>query len=287
MPVTVNPASKITAAQWVAMIKKNPGIPDFVRKGFKARGNVITATIKQPALTTPKIWTYDLVAAYDADEWEITTARATFEIVQDPDGVHVRRRIFLDLQAGEFGPGLWLKTGPGTRSWAPDNRTLNESYKVGEIALEFGETFTSQVRLKSRRPRLIIIVNVITVFGVVPSAFLSRWFPLEEFLVTSRQFNVPETRLLSSFLHELAAHAGRIAQNRNADHKNPQVEADVEDIERLFPEDTTLMDVAHAVREAANRLKELEVANKRVKNARIPGPGARTPGPLRYTPSPP
>jgi hypothetical protein len=33
MPVTINPASKITAGQWVAMIQKSQYIPQYLKQG--------------------------------------------------------------------------------------------------------------------------------------------------------------------------------------------------------------------------------------------------------------
>jgi hypothetical protein len=285
MPVTINPASKITAPQWVAMIQRSQHIPQDLKRSIKANNNVIVGpTSIKIGNTIPPDWLHDLAAAFASRDWEITTAAEIFVVIKDATGVRVRRRIFLDLQKSKFGPGIWLKTGPSQRKWMPDNQSFDKSYKVGEIAVQFGETFSSRARLQSGR-RLIMIINRVTVHGVKPSALLSSWFPAgSQYFETAREFRVPESGLLSYFLHELAAHAGRMDQGKNADHGYKTVDSHIKDIEKLFPEDRTLVLVVGAVHEAARRLQDLD---SRSRPGRTPGPlrgpssGARPPGPLR------
>lgn len=121
MSVTVNPASRITASQWVTMIQKSEHIPPHIRKHFKATGHLITGPrkIEQPAKTIPREWPDDLVAAFDSQEWEITTASATFQVVKETAGFSVKRKLSIDLQTGERGPGIWFKAGPNQREWSP------------------------------------------------------------------------------------------------------------------------------------------------------------------------
>jgi hypothetical protein len=283
MPITVNPASRISAAQWIAMFQRSQDVPDYLRLNIRANGNVITGPtrVRQPANTIPKDWPDDLAAAFAAQNWEITTAAETFVVEKDPTGFQVRRRIAIDLQQNEFGPGVWLNTGPQQRTWMPDRQTLDTTFKVGAIGLEYGETFSSPTRLRSKR-HLAIVVDRVVVYGVKPGALVSSWFPtFSRYFETSREFKMPESRLLSTFLHELAAHAGRMEQGKDADHGNKFVEADVADILKLFPEDQTLESVAAAVHEAESRLKDLEAS---VRGGRSPAPtsgaatGARRPG---------
>ena len=271
MSVTINPASKITAAQWVAMIQRSQHIPQYLKQGIKANNNVIVGPtrIKQPANTIPRDWPDDLAAAFASRDWEMTTAEETFIVIKDATGFHVRQRIFLDLQKSKFGPGLWITTGPNQREWMPDNRSFDKSYNVGEIALTFGETFSSRARLQSGR-QLIMIINRVTVYGVKPGALLSSWFPAgAQYFETARNFVMPESRLLSTFLHELAAHAGRMDQGKDADHGNKTVELHVEDIEKLFPVDQTLDLIVGAVHEAHRRLQDVD---SRIRPRRTPGP---------------
>jgi hypothetical protein len=285
MPVTINPASQISAAQWVGMFRRSQDVPDYLRRNIRANGNTITGPtrITQPADTIPKDWPDDLAAAFAAQNWEITTAAETFVVEKDATGFHVRRRIAIDLQQGEFGAGIWLTVGQQQRQWMPDIQTLDTAFQVGAIGLEYGETFSSPTRLRSQR-HLIIVVNRVTVYGVKPGALMSSWFPaFSRYFETSRQFTMPESRLLSTFLHELAVHAGRMEQGKNADHGNSVVETSVEDILKLFPADQTLESIAAAVHEAESRLKDLESS---VKAGRSPAPSsgaataARRPGPV-------
>lgn len=286
------------------MIKRSPHVPDFARKGIKAKGNLIVGPtkIKQPEKTIPRDWPDDLAAVFASSYWEISTALETFELVKDPTGMHVERRILVDLQTGEFGPGYWFDTGPNERTWSPDNYSFDTSYELGGIGLEFGETFssaevnkhakagqrTAETRLKSGRA-LIIVVNRVTVYGVKPANSLLSWFlpGFADLITAARQFTVPEPKLLATFLHELSVHAGRMNQGKSAVHGDSTVEFNVIVIDELFPKDTTMDQVTGALREAEARLKELDKNVSPTAKGRTPGPlkgpsaGARPPGPLR------
>ena len=300
--ITINPTSEITAGQWVEMIKRSPHVPQYVKQDLKAKGNTIggPAKIRQPANTIPREWPDDLAAAFASRHWEITTAQETFALVEKGTEIHVQRRFLLGLQSGEFGPGHWLTTGPNQREWSPDNRDLVASFPLSAVEFLFGATFSSEevnkhvkkgersaaTRLTSQRA-LIIIVNKVTVIGVPPTHFFTSWFPgLAELAVTSRQFTVPEDKLVASFLHEVGAHAGRMSQGKGANHGDPIVESNVTEIEEMFPKDPTLnRQVAAALAEAEGRLKEVRL--RASAKGRVPGPlqGAsakgRVPGPLR------
>ncbi|MFN7925448.1 MAG: hypothetical protein U0Q16_35440 [Bryobacteraceae bacterium] len=275
--VAVNRASRISATRWAKLIQESPGVPDFVKQGIKVQGNVIQGpgTIKQPSGRIPKDWIDDLAAAFASEAWEITTAEETFEVEAGKGEAVVRRRVVPDLGQGESGPGYWMTVGPGQREWSPDTRYIHSTYKVGDIALLYGETYSSatvnrqakkdeatpETRLTSGRA-LIIIVDRVTVYGVKSFSSLAERFMPALLL----DFGLPEEipisakSLVYSFLHELAAHAGRMNQGKTAVHGAPLVEESVNDIKALFDEDPEgihMPRTAAAVRSAAERLASL------------------------------
>lgn len=124
-----------------------------------------------------------------------------------------------------------------------------------------------------------MIINRVTVTGFPPGRFFSLFFPgFSDIAVASRQFQVPEHKLVSVFLHELAPHAGRMSQGKGAMHGDPTVELSVKEIEELFPEDTTLNKVTTALVEAKGHL--IDEGLRASTKGRPSGKG-RLPGPLR------
>lgn len=305
--IAVNPASTISAAEWVKSIQHSEHIPDYLKQGIKAKGNLIVgwAKIVQPANTIPRDWLGDLAAAFASQAWEITTAQETFEVIPDAQGFGVRRRVFPDLQKGEFGPGFWLQIGPNQRTWSPDVYAYDISYRLGGIELLFGETSssakvnqqakvgerTAETRLNSKRA-LIIIINQVTVYGVKSAAPLASSF-LPEILTmfgTAEQIPIAEHTLVYAFLHELAAHAGRMNQGKTATHGDQTVESIVTEIKEMFPKDfdtAHTLQVSAALSKAASRLGQSKPITSPSAKRRTPGPtkgpsgGARAPGPLR------
>lgn len=304
--IAVNAGSKIGAADWVAMIKRSEQVPEFLQKGIKAKGDLIVgwSEIRQPSNTIPRDWLADLATAFASGEWEITTAIETFEVTQDSSGFRVRRRISPDLRKGDFGPGYWFQTGPNQREWSPDNYSFDKTYELGNMAFEFGETFSSErvnkqaregdrsaeTRLQSKRA-LIIVVNRAVVVGAKPASpgslapqgsLASVAGPLE--------FDLPEPTLIYALLHELAAHAGRMNQGKTSLHRDEKVESIVAEIEEMFPKDVEsahTQRVSKALEEVAQRLKEQQTSVSPAAKGRTPGPvhgsssGVRPPGPLR------
>lgn len=286
--VTVNNASHITAAQWAKLLQDSPYVPDLVKRGISANGNTINGSgkISQPKDKIPVDWIDDLAAAFASEAWEITTAHETFEVVEQAREPEVRRRVVPDLGQREFGPGYWLTVGPGQREWSSDMRYIHSTYKVGEIALLLGETFSSarvnqqakkdertpETRLSSGRA-LIILVNRVTVYGVKSFTGLAASFVpdlLQNFGV-SREILFSSITLVYSFLHELAAHAGRMNQGKVSLHGVPLVEESVNQIKALFPEDPEgihMPQTADAVRSAAMRLRSLASKSPQVPKSR-------------------
>jgi hypothetical protein len=277
------------------MIRRSPYVPQEVKQNLKARGNTIVGaeTIKKPPGTISE-WPVNFAAAFRSGHWEITTAQEHFTPIKDGSEFLIQRRIFFNLQRGEFEPGRWNKTSPysNEQEWSPQMESqvkklkLNEGPKDGDW-ITFGETFSSEevnkhvkkgetgfiVRLKSQRA-LIIIVNEVTVIGVHPSKFfISLFLGISEFSVASRQFPVPEDKIVEVFLHEIAAHAGLMSQGLPSLHGTSSiVKEHDETIQELFPKDTTNRKVTTAVVEAEGRLRDLSLRSSTK---------GRTPGPLR------
>lgn len=252
--IAVNPASQIGAAEWVDILQRNPHFLDFLKRGIRAKGNLIVgpATIVQPPQTIPRDWLADLAAAFASRAWEITTAEETFEVGADGNGFGVKRRLFPDLSKGEFGPGHWFEISPTQRTWSADLRAVEDSYRLGDSALLFGSTFSSVeanrrakqgertpiTRLKSERA-LILIVNRVAVFGAnQPALPFSLLRPgLMTQLAGARRIRIAEDTLVYAFLHELAAHAGRMTAGKASLHGDDTVESIVAELREMFPKD--------------------------------------------------
>lgn len=304
--IAVNPASQITARQWAAMLTHSPFVPNYIRKKIGSKGNLITGPIKitQPTNEIPKDWPDGLAAVFDSALWEVTTAQCTFKLMKQGSSFKVSRRIQPDLQKGEFGPGNWINAfdslGNPQKEWSPDNRSFFKTYELGSIALEFGETFSSDAVNKLAQPgdaaaiarlvdnrALIIIVNRVAIHGVKPTPLAAQFTPvLLSTFPWTRTIAIPETRLLSTFLHELSVHAGRMNLGRPSNHGVKEVEWGVKEIDELFPEDDTVEVVAKMLREVEAYMNEKEHEHRKgAVKGRSPGPlngpaaGARQPGP--------
>jgi hypothetical protein len=288
--VTVNPASKISAKQWAALIQRNPHVPAAVRSHVRARGALITGptAIAQPKDIIPLDWPEDLAAVFASNDWEITTAEERFELVRADKALQVSRTIRLDLQSGEAGPGFLVKAGPGETFWSPDTRPLNATYDFGNAAVLFGETFGSAaVDRKTRKDELsfktqlssgralVFVVNRFVICGVRPrpdgvrpAANGAPGFQTQKTVVTS------DDDLALTFLHELAMHAGRMLLGKVAQHNHPQLEESLAIVEGFFGKTHTQGEVLGALRDAERQLREVE-------GGISPGAGARVPGPQR------
>lgn len=303
--IAVNPASTISAKQWVEIIQRSAHIPDYLKRSIRARGNLIVgwAKITQPSNTIPRDWLVDLAAAFAAGTWEITSAQETFEVARDGKGFGVRRRIYPDLQEGEFGPGHWFSLGPDERIWSPDNYSFDISYRLGDVALLFGETYSSAkvnkqartgegsatTRLKSRRALIIIVDRVVAFDAETATPLAARFLP-GLFGAFSYRIPIAEHTLVYTFLHELAAHAGRMNQGKTALHSDDTVNAIVREIMEWFPEGVETahtLQVAAALQTLAGRLTGPAPRVGPTAKGRIPGPltgpsaGVHPPGPLR------
>lgn len=284
--ITVNPASQITAAQWVAMIKRSPHVPQEIKQGLKTSGNIIVgpARIKHAAGRVPGNWEDNFAEAFKLHHWEITTVRENFEVIPKDKKFLVRRTFLFDIQDGEFGPAFKFSHG-----YKPDTRELITEYELGQVEFLFGATLASEivkktmkegetgtvVRLKSQRG-LIILVNRMNVMGVNPSAqfspVLSKLFLLlSHFTGASRQFTVPEDSLVATFLHEVAAHAGPMSTGQTSLHGDIFVEENVREIEGPFPEAKILKTkVTGAIDEVYKRLMDLD--SRSSGRGRLPDP---------------
>ena len=273
--ISVNPASQSGAAEWVDTLQRTRHFLALLKRSIRATGTLIVgpATIVQPPQTIPRDWLADLAAAFASRAWEITTAEETFEVAADRNGFGVKRRLFPDLSEGEFGPGHWFYISPTQRTWSPEWRAVEDSYRLGDAALLFGSTFSSVeanrrakqgegtpiTRLKSNRA-LIIIVNRVTVFGAnepaLPFSLLSRG-PMRR-LASARRIRIAEDTLVYAFVHELAAHAGRMTAGKASLHGDATVESIVAELKEMFPKDVEnahTLQVSAALNAAATALQ--------------------------------
>ena len=270
--ITVNPKSEITAQEWVDKIQRTDA-PDFIRNHIRAVNQAIAGPRKfvQPPKTIPLDWLADFSKVFNSDLWEITTAHVEFEITKSAGKHTVRKNIFMDLNQGERGPIMCVKSSPGSndKECSVNRYSLFQSFVLGDgsAELDFGQTFSSQkvgdgmhVELKSGRA-LVIIINRVQSFGSTGSEPSQR--------VGLREIPIPDSQLVATLFHELAAHAAAMQAGKLSGHGQGHVDSNAKEAEALVTAKSPIPDVMKALNDTA---RDLDAAVTGAKRARQPGP---------------
>ena len=224
--IKVNSKSKINAKAWLAKIHNNKNIPDYFKKQIKTKGNSFYVTnprkFRFPKDVIPKLWLNDWLSAFVTPEWEITTGSLNFIVKKDDSsGLNITIEHNPDLSKNEsisdYSKHIMTPKFTNTK----------------DVIVQRGITLTDGISLASGR-KLIVIANRIA---------LKLGEKVEK-------FNFNDNELIEIWFHEIACHAGRNSQGKDDYHEeNPvgEVNSCGRNIERMFPETTTVPKVLSAI----------------------------------------
>jgi hypothetical protein len=214
--ITIHPASQVSADEWVKKINASDDVPDHFKKQIKAKGDLILVTNPKkfmiPTNVIPRDWVSDWLAAFNVEEWEMTTGSLDMSVKKgDAGGPFIKTVHNPDLSSGETVDGFTQFT------------MTNNSRSTAGVMVEMGITLPDGVALKSGR-KLIVISNriALTLEGAKTKIFT---------------FN--DAELLGTWFHEIACHAGRNSIKKVDTHGDKEVEASARDIDDMFPKSVT------------------------------------------------
>jgi hypothetical protein len=189
--IRVREGSRLSAGDFAAALKGNANVPAWLSKAIGAKGGALTAG--KVAAPKDRIWLFvePLLAAFKAGGWDITTATSKIAVTRAKGKEDWRQEVLPDLKEGER-LGSYAKVGPGQLGFSR-TRLHSESAEV-----IYGWTSPDEASSLSQDKRnLIVIVREIEV--TAPNG-------------RTRVFTTSDDNRAEAILHEIAIHAGRIAQ---------------------------------------------------------------------------
>jgi RHS repeat-associated protein len=241
--IVVRPDSKLTATQFVALIRKSQELPEAVRNAFSVKkppkgqkeSNVIVVNLSVTGAREPlPEWFTSIQRASAQNEWELTTGVTS---VTGSGSI-------LKADAGEDPkqkPGYFNQLGT---QWIPDDMTTPKDITVGttipsyqwkfELAAADRAKMSGYRNLQTHSDKGLIVVSLETITQGEPRAFSS-------------------SARARALIHELALHAGRMSgqlEGKTGDtrvrqpaaHGDPLVAAWDEDIDARFMKSPTFAD---------------------------------------------
>jgi hypothetical protein len=194
--IAVHQGSRLSAAQFADVMKKNEKLPDWLKKGIGSkRGSLTAGRIAAPK---DRILTFvdSLLAAFKAGNWDITTARSKIVVGKDGKWSQI---VTPDLNKDEQ-IGFSMKTGPGQREFSAT--TLHS--ELPEIIYGWTEPDTVTNQREEKRGLVVIIteIDVTTPDG------------------RHKVFTPGPDQMAEAIVHEIGVHAGRIAQGKPDVHSD-------------------------------------------------------------------
>lgn len=194
----VHPNSKLSAGAFVAKLKANHQVPDWLKHALLVSGGRIQ--LSGPLNPSAgRIWMFvdDFQAAFAAGDWIMTTGRGTVTVTEDGDGNETwTQRVDPDLGKDER-VGDWVRMGPGDPTFSP-----TPIFLTGK-GLQTGQTIQTPTSASRSSENLIIVVNRFDVTNAKGK---------------TRRFNASDDLVAESVLHEISAHAGEIARGKPGNH---------------------------------------------------------------------
>jgi hypothetical protein len=204
--IGVRKGSKLSAADFANKLKKNKNVPGWLKNGISGTGGalVLTGELKPPS---DKIWEFvdPLVKAFEARDWEITTARSTIEVTKDGKW---RQFVTPDLEKGEQ-LGRHAKVDRDVEEFSPE--VLNSD--LAEVIYGWTVPKTSS-KLDRKKRNLVVIVTEIEV--TAPNG-------------RTKVFTPDEDNVAEAIIHEIAVHAGRITQGLPDLHNGNRIVQEITD----------------------------------------------------------
>lgn len=211
--INVRKGSKLTAAQFVARLKRSRKLPSWLKSHLVAKGDQISLSgaLKPPSNTILE-FVEGFEKAFAAGNWTITTGTAKIEVTEDADKKQKwTQRVIPDLAGDEIGD--WVKMDASGLTFSPRSIFLTTP------GVQYGQTMETATKRDQAEQRMIVITTRIEVTN-----------PKKK----KRTFTPDAENVAESFLHEISAHAGELAEKRSADHGTPRVERLSDEIGGLF-----------------------------------------------------
>jgi hypothetical protein len=189
--IRVREGSRLSAGEFAAALKGNANVPAWLSKAIGAKGGALTAG--KVAAPKDRIWLFvePLLAAFKAGGWDITTATSKIAVTRAKGKEDWRQEVLPDLKAGER-LGSYAKVGPDELGFSR-TRLHSESAEV-----IYGWTSPNEASSVSQDKRnMIVIVREIEVTAPIGK---------------TKVFTTSADNRAEAILHEIAIHAGRIAQ---------------------------------------------------------------------------
>jgi hypothetical protein len=200
--IKVRGGSKLKAADFVSVLKRNEKVPKWLKSAISAKGDeiVLSGDLKPPS---DKIWLFDesFAKAFSAGTWEITTAKATIEVTKGKDGLSWRQVVVPDLGGERIG--TWMKTGPDEVEFSNSPLFSQEAEAI------YGWTNPNTQTNKDKAKRdLILIVTEIEVTNADGK---------------TKTFTPGPDQIAEAIIHEIGIHAGRISAGQPDVHDGSAV----------------------------------------------------------------
>jgi hypothetical protein len=201
--ISVRKGSKLSASDFAGKLTKNKNVPGWLKKVIGSSGSSLVLT-GEPKPPSDRIWQFvdPLVKAFQARDWEITTARSKIEVGRDG-----KWRQLVTPDGGELG--RWMKVGRDELEFSPE--ALNSD--LAEVIYGWTVPKTS-TRADKDKHNLVVIVTQIEV--TAPNG-------------KTKVFTPDDDNVAEAIIHEISVHAGRIAQNLPDLHDGNAVVKEVAD----------------------------------------------------------
>jgi hypothetical protein len=211
--IRINEASKISADEWVKKINSSDAVDDYFKPQIRSQDPMIflknPKNFLVPRNVIEKVWLKDWLAAFTVGDWEMTTGSLDISVDKgDAKGPVIKTVHTPDLSSGDSLDGFSLHTMTGKFG------------STSSALIEMGITLPDGATLASKRAKLIVITNRITLSlgGKSP-----------------KTFDIDDPELLGTWFHEIACHAGENTEGIPDIHGDTHVELCAKDIDAMFP----------------------------------------------------
>jgi hypothetical protein len=197
--ITVRKGSKLSAAEFVGVLKRNEKVPKWLKSAVSAKGEQI---LLSGALEPPsdKIWLFDesFAKAFAAGSWEITTGKATISVTDQG----WRQVVVPDLGGDRMG--TWMKVGRDEVEFSDDPLRSQDAEAI------YGWT-TPRTGLRSDKGAKHDLIVIVTEIEVTNKAGQTK------------TFKPGPDQIAEAIIHEIGIHAGRISAGQSDVHDGSAV----------------------------------------------------------------
>jgi hypothetical protein len=184
--ITVRKGSKLSAADFVAALKRNDKVPKWLKTAVSSKGDqiLLSGDLKPPS---DRIWLFDesFAKAFAARDWDITTAKSTIQVTD----AGWKQIVVPDLGGERIG--TWMKTGPDEIEFSTDRLVSQDAEAI------YGWTVPrTAISSDKAKHNLIVIVTEIEITRADGK---------------TKTFKPGPDAVAEAIVHEIGIHAGRIS----------------------------------------------------------------------------